>query len=679
MSQYQHDYFTLDPDGGGGGGYSQPASWDLLTNEFTLNIQQGQPTEIDIEMILRNYNDYSGYGQFSGYDIQYQINQGSTADWLTLTASNITPSTGVLVMSPSSSVQSVRAVINPANLPNGSVIGYITFTLVGNGQNGVVVLDSRTVTIYATFSGGQVTTVDKNSYRVDFLKLTNQLSGDLAITLSGVQSGHTYSLEYAGDIISLAQNGTLWNIGKGSGMDTLPTGSFQQLLVKLKDGSTVIQQVPVMVSVFADDKLKADPTSIELSTLKNSSIPATATVRVSNPAGKSYTVAWPYFLEPTSSGGNTSGNIDIKTKLPATLSGNNHSGVISITSGTDVLTIPVRLSIISFVVSEYATNQLDFCLDKKKISVFKNTENGRFARLMAEVTYRTAIGTRTSNMEMQAVYFNGRASFDLGQKVQAFCPNVDINMLSVDNPAGMFNPKTWYETIEVKVRVEELDVDYNVLKSEELETILLLPGARPLAFPFLTNHPVRTRILGAAQIIPFVGGLVSSDNISGKYSSFAGVKDRAAAAIVFQPKDILPEWTDCTSFWAGTSKLLFFTKKHSANLISIQWRNRNKMPEFANFSGEFKIRNDKNHIYSDLKDGRLEKYDVENSKVYTMDTGYILNAERPMVDELVDSRMVYIYSEGKMFRGFCTSNKIEITNSSDELVRFELEFLVEKI
>ncbi|HCO21462.1 MAG TPA: hypothetical protein DIT47_10625, partial [Flavobacteriaceae bacterium] len=228
--------------------------------------------------------------------------------------------------------------------------------------------------------------------------------------------------------------------------------------------------------------------------------------------------------------------------------------------------------------------------------------------------------------------------------------------------------------------VEELDADYNVKNSETLTEIKFFAGKKPLGYPVLTNNLIRRRSADSKVIFSFISGVTNINDFGANFTSYAVVPDRVAVALKTETADQLFTWPSVKQLNIGVNPIKIITMPNNNKTINLAFYNSNLVPDWLTITGDFKISDDYTHTISrNVISGNEEKFDSEKTKTLTINTGFILKSELEILDEIAESKLIFIEINGKYYKGILTSNKISKEDSTEELIARDLEFLITEV
>ena len=525
---------------------------------------------------------------------------------------------------------------------------------------------------------------DKFIYEIAYQKTTNTFSGDTLITLLNNASAENCSIQLtqAAQYFAIADASfsTSTNIIAGADLAQLATVTSNPLgiLAALKNSTgTKINNFSLKVNILDNDDITANISSAEFELVKSKSEVKTIKFNLSNPSGKSFSITAPAFVTVSPSSGNTSTEITINTVNSSTLNLGSYTGNIVITfDSTKTVVIPITLSVINFFSSQLSS-VFNFCLDKKLLKFYKIDSTGIFVRANLSITFKTPTETKTVERTYVIPYFEGKAEMDLGALLQTYFLKYIKNILTESSPVHYFNQKVWYFPAVISGTVEELDADYNVKNSETLTDIKFFAGKKPLGYPILTNNLIRRRSADSKVIFSFISGVTNINDFGANFTNYAVVPDRVAVALKTETEDQLFTWPSIKEFNLGDKPIKIYTLPNNNKTINLAFYNSNLVPDWLTITGDFKISDDYTHTISrNVISGNEEKFDSEKTKSLTINTGFILKSELEILDEIAESKLIFIEINGKYYKGILTTNKINKEDSTEELIARDLEFLI---
>ena len=625
-------------------------------------------------------NEYN----YNSYRLFYFINQTrASQEWLSISGPNILQGNEIDI-SENSAIIDID-LLNLSVISAGNYYGTINFQLCGEYSTGnYFLLESIEHEIFLQITPGIAIQPDKHIYNIQYLKTTNTFSGDTLITLLNNTGAENCSIELSQPAqyfaIADASFSTSTNIIAGADLAQLATATANPLgiLAALKNSAgTTIANFSLKVTILENDDITANISTAEFELVKSKSEVKTQKFNLSNPSGKSFSITAPSFVTVSPSSGNTSAEITISTVNSSTLNIGDYSGNIVITfDSTKTIVIPITLSVINFFSSQLSSD-FNFCLEKKLMKFYKIDEAGVFVRALLSITFRTPTETKTVERSYVLPYFEGKAELDIGAKIQTYFLKYIKNILAEANVSQYFNQKVWYYPVSVTGTVEELDADYNVKNSETLTEIKFFAGKKPLGYPVLTNNLIRRRSADSKVIFSFISGVTNINDFGANFTSYEVVPDKVAVALKTATADQLFTWPSIKQLNIGVNPIKIITLPNNNQTVNVAFYNSNLVPDWLTITGDFKISNDFTYTISrNVISGNEEKFDTEKTKNLTINSGFILRTELPVLEELAESKLIFLEIAGKYYKGILTTNKIGKEDSTEELISRDLEFLI---
>ena len=198
-----------------------------------------------------------------------------------------------------------------------------------------------------------------------------------------------------------------------------------------------------------------------------------------------------------------------------------------------------------------------------------------------------------------------------------------------------------------------------------------------MGYPILTNNLVRRRSEESKVIFSFISGVTNINNFGANFINYEVVPDKVAVVLKTETTDQLFTWPTIKEFNLGTNPIKVHTLPNNNQTINVAFYNSNLVPDWLTITGDFKISDDYTHTISrNVISGNEEKFDSEKTKTLTINSGFILKSELDILDEIAESKLIFIEINGKYYKGILTTNKISKEDSSEELIARDLEFLI---
>lgn len=568
--------------------------------------------------------------------------------------------------------------------------GYYTvdvyFTIYGL-KNGVETFLNSASYAFDLIIQGQpdVIVPDKSIYKLLYNRETGTLTGDLNVLIQGNVNNAPIrffnNLEIFKNIDPIINDAFILEpkIPLGNNQN-LPTQGLYEISCSIfkknvAGPDTNVKSFLIQLFILNGD-IMVSPDVINFSLLQSAGEIKMQTLSIINPYNKNFTLEGPSWLEFSDLTGSQTIDIEVKTLNSMTIPVGDYNSNILVKYDNKVVSVAVSLSVISFIYLS-GLEQYNFCLDGKIMNFIKQEASAKYVKATITVKFTTEAETKTMVVPLTVPYFNDRASFDLGYKIHQYFLRLKKSILNEPKISNLLDTKLWMNPAEVTALVEELDIDYNVVKSETVGLIKFYPGKKPAAFPLLSNNLVKQRVAGSKYIFSYIQGLVEPSKIG------IGVPNVLQDGIITrlkieddEQKIIFPKKK---VFDISVNKqLIYYTiPNNGPHVINIQYENQNLCPESFSFTGHMKRTPEYSHVFDqNVLSSIKEKYDVTKVVTRTINTGFIIKSCISIIDEIIMSRLCFLEIDGKILRGFVTSQKVVDVDTSSEMIQFDLDFLL---
>lgn len=558
---------------------------------------------------------------------------------------------------------------NLESLPNGVYEAYVYIEL-SNGDGFIRTLSSMVQLTLSGVSPGQITT-DKTNYNVLYNRETNTLSGDTHVEIINNTALDPLTFETIGTLFNELTATEEFDLVEDPAFPfltnaELPVSGSVTVSCKLRKAGVFVYGFTVTVTVINDDDILVSPESLSFQLRKGFNETKSATLTLTNPLNKAFTITKPAWLNLSADAGSASAAITVTTENSDTFTVGDFTGNIVISYDTKTITIPVALTVIAFI--DINTEEHNFCLDDVILKVFRMSEAARFVRVTMQMKFTTAAGETETESVYQVPYFKDKVRTDVGVKIQSFFPVFQNHLF--DATERSFDNRLIYKAAEVVLKVEELDINYNVLLSNILPAADFYAGHRPLQFPLFTNFPVRRKYSGSTFFFSYLADQVSAEDFTSGVDAGNPAGDKEVHAVMLPDGGIL----DATLIKNNLGvDLLPFPNVESQAVL--QWLNENLVPEWMILSGNYKIDDAFDHIADSFQLG-AQKYGTSETQKLTISTGFILKEETYLVKEIIKSKLAFIRLEGKIYRILPSSQKLTELERQKNLINYELEFII---
>ena len=522
---------------------------------------------------------------------------------------------------------------------------------------------------------------DQNNYDLVYNRATDILSGETTVNI--LNNGGLATLNFTnaeGIFENVSGLTTTFTIEENSSLSlatnpALPLTGAKVIYGTLKktDG-TFLNNFTMTLAVINASELVVTPSSFEFEVQKALNESKSGILKIINPLNLSFTVTYPDWLIFPVDSGSASANLSFSTESSGTLTVGERTGNIVVSYDSKTISVPVKLTVINYI-SIDGLGTYNFCLDGIILRVFRINELAKSVRIKVNAVFETAEKNIEADFILSLIYVNGKCKTNLGEKIHNYFPRNKKCILS-EAPEDDFNNQLEYKPAKITLTVEELNEEFEVLKTETVSDLKLYPGKKPKLFPLFTNHAVRRRVAGSTYIFSYLADLVDPSNIT----------DDALPANPFSLGDVQRikiEDEEAKITFPKVKTILgteIITLPDNENVIIGEWQNQNLAKEWFVFTGEYKISNDYSQVMQKSSFTSLnEKFDVTKIQNLLLNTGFILKKEANVIDEIIQSKLIFLKIEDKIYRCFSQSTKMVAEDSTQELIQMEVEFyIVEK-
>lgn len=546
-----------------------------------------------------------------------------------------------------------------------------TVNITLTGPDGPNLLISSVINLSISGTAADAITTDKSNYNLIYNRVTNQLSGETIVNILNNSSDVELTLETIGSLLkegSLTDEIILQEDAAYPFATNIELPEYGSVVVncRIRREGVIISTFSVTIAVIGEKEVIVSPQNLSFTLREGFNETQNQVISIINPLNKAIVFTAPDWLNLNANSTNTTFDLSVTTDNSDSVNIGNYSGKILLTYGLEIIEIPVTLSVLQFL--EFELKPQYFCKDNVKITLTKMIENARFVTVLAKMIFETSKGQETIDAEYAIPYFNDQAESDIGEKVQNFFPLFSDHLL--DRTIGFDNVLVYKPAI-ISLTINEVDIDYKVLHSQVIDGINFFAGSRPKLFPLFTNYDIRRRYAGTSHIYSYWTGGLSPEDFAGKTIGSNPVTNNEVQAVNLSEND--------SSYLSIKEKmdLSYLTFPSTERKLLMQWLNGNLVPETFVFSGDYKITPEFEHTYDNFMIGGRKYESTELSKL-TIFTGFMLKEEKQLLKEIINSVSIWINIEGEIYHGFSITQKLIEKDSTEDLITFELEFLIVK-
>jgi len=666
-------YYTVCPPGQGGGSLCSLISaqtevpirdWKITPSQLNKVWQMGTvaPGQLfqditfpELEFVYSNYTDFR-------FKLKKNIN---SIDFASISSNKLVGDTFN-----QTNLITERIFCNFQNLDNlsaGTHVIPVVIEAYGLENNLENFLESFYTEISITVQAGTGIPTDKTLYNLNYNKADQSLSGDLKIIAFVndplIVTASEPFLNILQESVNSQRHLTFQN---NSVLQSKAVGNYSAT-VTLQIGSYT-KNVAVNLTVINDaTQFYINPTSLNFSLQKNLSEVKSFEVDISNPNNLVISVdTIPSFIE---SAVILNGNLKITTVNASTLSIGNYSGEVLITSGMVIKKVLVSISVIESIKHDFTGSLYYFAKDKNKVTITKTVANSTYVRMTLDMYMKGFGETYQENQKYTIPFFKGKTEFYPGDEINDF-------FIKAKNLVNSLDPIYQYDLALVNMSFEELNDQDQLISTFTVNNIYFAPGRKPKFFPLFTDHNIRSTYSDSILKLN-VDRMSDKDVINKLFQQYKTPKPvNLTKLTVDQFTFLRSEFKDILKTnLIEANEMTFIPLPDPENTIHIEWENQNLVFEWFSASGYLNPATELEHLVGESKEFSEEKFDTDRSRPLTVNTGWILKEEIPLIDDILSSRLCFIYSEGKRFKAFPIGKKNEL-KGEDNTLCMELEFKI---
>lgn len=516
---------------------------------------------------------------------------------------------------------------------------------------------------------------EKSNYNVVYNRISNTLSGDTTVNILNNNASETLTFEAIPTLFLTKTAVSSFTLEEDPAYPfatnaELPISGTKLITRRLKKSNgSIVTSFTITINVINSNDITAEPAFLNFTQYRHLSETKSAPLKLINPANENFSVSAPSFISVNPISGNSTVDLTVTTEQSDVLNAQTYTGEIEIAYASKVLKVPVTVNNVDFIDLPIAEYQ--FCLDDFILTVQRINDTGKFVKITLEIEIEHSEGLVSVSPSYQIAYFNEKASTDVGRKVHHYFPLFSKQIF--ENPGIEFNNIFVYKPANVNIIIEELNADYEVIFTKTTENIKLYPGKKPKMFPIFSNSSIKRIYADSAHSFSYLTTLVDPSDIVEKTVSTNPFGTGEVNAVYFEDSENLMDFGDFKNVLG--IDFIRFPKGHEQ--VYLQFINHNLVPELAVFNGFYEINDDYTYTYDDIE-FNARKYDTESIKKITLNTGFLLKEQSVMVDEICKSNLSFLKADNEIYRTLPLTAKIKSVSKSENLMNFELEFLIVK-
>lgn len=568
------------------------------------------------------------------------------------------------------------------NIPAGNYTVNVTYRLAGlkGGEWDYINHGFVTLNLNISGSGQPIIKAEKSVYTCYYDKVKQTLSGDTIVTVLNNNPPKLISFTNDGTfeaLIGELQNFTL-SLNNTSG---LPENGEKTIIGKINIPQSPNQPLGTVISVFEikiiilESSITLTPDRLDFYSKKSLGEIISKEFSIINPNNLPFAITSPDWLDLSVTSGSSTTSVAVKNVNPHTLADGFYQGAIKVLFGDEEASLAVSLEVVSTFTHNF-DEDYNFCLDSKVLTVLKNDKSAFFAKITLKMTFKDDYNDVIVDVPYQIPFFRDLVTFNVGAKIHSAFLKNRKSILEEGTVAYSLDNKVHLHPAKVVVVLEELDANWEVLNNQEITSRLFYPGKKPKAFPFLTNHMVRSYYKGQKLILSYLSGLVKSSDIVDVVVTENGLPSNAIARVKVEDGEGKINYDLVKVFKTqDTEPIIYYNMDSDATIVHVQWENQNLSSESASFTGDYTIPLEFTHLtQKNMFTGNVEKYATLSDNKIMINTGFILKGEVGMIEEIINSKFCILQIKGVEYKGHCVSSKFVREDKKRQLVEYDLEF-----
>lgn len=652
--------------------------WQLLpaVQDATYTIGGAAPENKSVNVLFPELNEWLDrkYNSFR-YKVRIEY-QNTQVEWLNVFGNQLNNR----VFTPDNLLQSKVDLqfINLGDLTPGTYNAVLHFEAFGLDNSNVEhYQEAVPFNVKLTVVQGNSVAVptDKEIYNVRYNKSTRLFSGDTTVTVykSGASFKKPTPFELK-PIVNTLSDKTTFAFDGEQYQDNMLIAPLYAYAIGNYSGSFIISADNVDKSVtfnlqVVDDAndFSVTPDGFDFVVQKNPGEIKESTVIISKPEALNISIqTFPSFIENVQLAGN---QLTFSTKNSQDLQLGNYSGAIVLSSGSVTKNIQINLLNVQGIDSDFRGKPFYFALDKNKISLQKTNARAIYAVMELDM-YIKGFGREFREKQYyEYQYFEDKIEIYPGEEIQDFFNRIKEN--SPDD-IGAWN----YNLTIASIRITEHDDNDTEISDRRLNRLFFAPGKTPKCFPLFSDFPVRSTV--SNSLISLYSCNVNNtnllDDIFEKYTENPNVvSSRETVYPQLLHRNLFKEeWrnriVDCKN-------VKFIPLPEIENPVHLFFETQNFVMEWFTVAEKYKTETEFEHLYNDAEIRGL-KQGAERKDTLILNTGWILEEEIELVNQLLESRICFGFINGKKMKLEPISKKNEMQDSEENIYSMDLEFKI---
>ena len=325
---------------------------------------------------------------------------------------------------------------------------------------------------------------------------------------------------------------------------------------------------------------------------------------------------------------------------------------------------------------DFTTKNIYFCLDKELTHVRQTSTESEFITVTLTMEFNVYGRAFTTIQTYDYVFFDGKATVDIGQEVQNFF--VDIAPTLEVNTKKLITPKELFKATKISAVITETNFKGKVFRTHSITDLYYLPGKKPKAYPYLTQCRLRSTYSQSLISISALTQEVRSRSlgqIGSNLIDISAIKDPIGVANFSFLRSTADATYGATAIISKETLSLEPKPEPNSTPISALFQNQNYCPDWFSFAGEYEALVNYEHTLADnVLKSEDYKAQVKTKRTYKLNTGWLFPEEIEVLWELIKSPICFLHIGNEWLKAIPITQKPLSFDSTRNLHSFVVEF-----
>ena len=325
---------------------------------------------------------------------------------------------------------------------------------------------------------------------------------------------------------------------------------------------------------------------------------------------------------------------------------------------------------------DFTTKNVYFCLDKELTHVRQTSTESEFITVTLTMEFNVYGRAFTTIQTYDYVFFDGKATVDIGQEVQNFF--VDIAPTLEVNTKKLITPKELFKATKISAVITETNFKGKVFRTHSITDLYYLPGKKPKAYPYLTQCRLRSTYSQSLISISALTQEVRSRSlgqIGSNLIDLSAIKDPIGVANFSFLRSTADATYGATAIISKETLSLEPKPEPNGTPISALFQNQNYCPDWFSFAGEYEALVSYEHTLADnVLKSEDYKAQVKTKRTYKLNTGWLFPEEIEVLWELIKSPVCFLRIGNEWLKAIPITQKPLSFDNTRNLHSFVVEF-----